>query len=293
MAAKSAAEVRLAHRAAFERGSRSRYTFFTMMPARGTRLRVAGLVAAAGALLATCTPFSDDGGGDGAREAGTSSDAGSDSKSSPLDDASTPFCASLTTPSALCADFDHGGPARFGFDDEYGAVTVDTGRAVSAPASLLATVTQVDESAYLLRSFTKTYPTSHRVSLAIRPEASGDGGAGPTGWVVLLNVNGCECNLRAGATWQVRMDNRRDGGSNWTERTLLRYPLVGAWTSLDMTLTRRADGVWMAVDVDGQEAVAPTLTTCPDLDGTPLLTVGLKYATPGQVRFDNVVFDAK
>jgi len=115
---------------------------------------------------------SSGGNADGSSTGNTDGGGGSDGASNP-DDASGPFCASQSPKPTFCADFDQGAVLS-GFDTmsaaTVGSLALDTNAPLSAPASLLASITagMADTSTGRVELLNKAFGTLPTTTVHLR-----------------------------------------------------------------------------------------------------------------------------
>ncbi len=244
------------------------------------------------------------------RDAGaeaTSVDVTSVDASTTVDAAPPKFCDGLVPAAALCADFDRGEPAEFGWPQRdiqppgTGTVVIDSAQSRSAPASLLfrsAYPQGGGGSNWVGRDLTA--PKQARVMLAydlfvedianafsvwvsglrfVEPGIDGD-------YLVIFSAK------TNGAALEERMPPS-DGGKPYNAVPALRFPILAKWTHVAMVVDLKKEPPTVKIDLDGQAAIEEQPLTEGYLRGLTQLEVGMVLASgvTGSValRIDNVV----
>jgi hypothetical protein len=224
-----------------------------------------------------------------------------------------PLDAGVSTQRGLCADFDDGSlvdPASqeippVGFAEISGDVRVDSATLVSPPWAFEARQSNTD--ARLTRRFVSLGSWSFSVHLGfdvrLGEAATQDV---PSGHIVHLGMMGdtCaeprRCNFDVIVTdgaWRLETSTPDPDGGPPSSIDLTTPPMPGQWSRVDITVTLFFSGdVRASVLVDGKEVSGPAgsgRTRCARLCGPPELSIGLWSATPGVVRFDNVLLEGQ
>lgn len=256
----------------------------------------------ASALYAACgepLPSADPSVAPSVADAGEAADAARDASADTGADADpTPrrFCETFGADAALCADFDEGMPADFGFTAGVGAPasrTVDLDGGLSPPAALRV-VADGATQAYLSRNFTLLGTNRWEASMALRLGDHAGGGFSDLVVPLQIELDGSACVFDLVLTPNSATFNARPNGP--TGVALTRRPLLGRWSRLEVRLTRvdLDAGVAAEVFVDDLPALTKTATTCAALLPNTLFSIGaITSLAPIELRIDDVLFSAE
>lgn len=272
----------------------------------GTRARGALLAACAFALgVAGCSLLvstsglaGEVGSGDGGPLPGEASttDVGLPEAGTDADADLPPFCAALSPPPKLCADFDTGSLADFG--EPNGTVTLDTALSTSAPRSLSCEVPtgSAKRGALVSRSFGDT-PASYDLSFDVYVDAY-DATLDVELITMRLAMPGdvsCGTNVSIrNSVWTVDESCEANGSQTYgiSHRSMLGMKL-GRWTHIDTSVSFTART--FSLTVDGQPLFSAAPVSAALKAGPLTLLLGIVYtqtaATTAKVHLDNVRFD--
>ncbi|MDB4994510.1 MAG: hypothetical protein JWM74_1942 [Myxococcaceae bacterium] len=243
-------------------------------------------------------------------EDASSGDADASSIDATASDADAPpvkFCDGLVPAPALCADFDRGEPAEFGWSrsdiqpEGSGTFTVDTAQSKSAPASLLFRSTYQPggggtnwvgrdigasnqakitlEYDLFVEDIANAFSVWVSTLKFVEPSHEGD-------YVVIFSAKA------NGAALEERMPPS-DGGKPYNAVNALRFPIIAQWTHVAVVVDLKKTPPTVKIDLDGQPAIAERELTEGYLRGLTELDIGMPFANnvSGSValRVDNVV----
>jgi hypothetical protein len=218
------------------------------------------------------------------------------------DAGSSPFCPSRPE-AGLCSDFDDGSPVSFHFLEAVGDVALDHSLFRSPPASMRAVA--VGSSAYLRGEASgEPFKSKQRLSYdTYQGSSNGTTDDAGAAWASIVSrvrqgTNGCAFDIESFVS-KARMNVATpldDGGTIYENFELAGYPPAGRWTHIDVLIDAEAGQAFVAVLINGFEALKRRATKCPALAGDPIIEVGVMdyYNRPsfaGEAYFDNVVFE--
>jgi hypothetical protein len=217
-------------------------------------------------------------------------------------DGSVHYCASLSPPPTLCADFDEGTAFDAEFTDKFVASTGHLGSDgaydKSAPDSLFSSTDpstpSVDAFAFLSRTFTGT---GSRIELAfdvlVLQTVSGQHAVTAALLVDDSQPTQHQLALVLGDSNEVEESfTAADGGGIFNDTLLAVSPSVGSWSHVDMVLSLPQRTVSVTVDGTAALTAAPLDPSWP-ASGALAVDVGIAYVSgtsgPWSIRYDNVV----